>query len=325
MLGAEAASIIIHAICYALHCVWLLYVITASIDAFGLLYTRAMKKMSEPPICISQDPTAATLHQQNEAALEAIQAQVQKEQPLTSERMPLSRLEAQYAGSSGENDASSHFRQGLVALQQDYADVRTVRGDGNCFFRAILYALTESMRTLPQEGRRILDCLQNQSWKDVLAAGYDEMALEIFYDAVVDLMQRVPTTDAALLHQEMNQENGTSDYCTWYLRVVTATYLKQDPDRFLPFLLDGAGAETLFLDIHQFCARFVEPMGQECEQLQVLALAEALGVRVHIEYLDGRELNGGKLTNHQFGPEDSATIITLLYRPGHYDILYKKE
>ena len=125
----------------------------------------------------------------------------------------------------------------------------------------------------------------------------------------------------------MNVDQGPSDYCTWYLRVVTAAYLKRDPERFLPFVLQQSAAETEFLDIDQFCARFVEPMGQECEQVQVLALAEALGVRVHIEYLDGRELlsnNGGKLSNHQFGPEDSATLITLLYRPGHYDILYKK-
>ena len=160
------------------------------------------------------------------------------------------------------------------------------------------------------------------------------MALEIFYDSVVELLERVieGKIDMATFHKEMNEENSTSDYCAWYLRVVVATHLKQDPDRFLPFLLDAQsadGAGEMVLDIAQFCQRYVEPMGQECEQVQVLALAEAVGVQVNIEYLDGRrqlhhQANNNKLISHQFGPENAATRLTFLYRPGHYDILYRK-
>lgn len=48
-----------------------------------------------------------------------------------------------------------------------------------------------------------------------------------------------------------------------------------------------------------FCAREVEPVGKECEELQIMALMRALGVRVHIEYLDGRPLpEGGHLPVH---------------------------
>jgi hypothetical protein len=65
--------------------------------------------------------------------------------------------------------------------------------------------------------------------------------------------------------------------------------------------------------------------------VQVLALAEAFQVRVDIEYLDGHafqpsssstEGGGNGLTKHSFGPDDAATTLTFLYRPGHYDILY---
>ncbi len=70
-------------------------------------------------------------------------------------------------------------------------------------------------------------------------------------------------------------------------------------------------------------------MGKECGMVQVLALAEAFGMRVKIEYLDGREMvmdnngdNRRKLMLHEFGPDESSLDITLLYRPGHYDILY---
>ncbi len=145
------------------------------------------------------------------------------------------------------------------------------------------------------------------------------MAIEIFYDTLVEFLEGLDTMEA--LHIELTEENATSDYCTWYLRVLTATFLKADPERFLPYL------EEEYFDISTFCQQQIEPMGKECSMVQVLALAEAFQVQVEIEYLDGREFlpksqGGNGLAKHSFGPETAATTITLLYRPGHYDILY---
>jgi ubiquitin thioesterase protein OTUB1 len=148
--------------------------------------------------------------------------------------------------------------------------------------------------------------------------GYEEMAIEIFYDSLVEFLESLPTLTPDSMHSELTQENATSDYCTWYLRVLTATYLKSDPIRFLPYLEDG------YMDIAAFCQAQIEPMGKECRMVQVLALAEAFQIQVQIEYLDGHEFQDNKLTKHTFGPESSSTQLTLLYRPGHYDILYPK-
>ena len=82
-----------------------------------------------------------------------------------------------------------------------------------------------------------------------------------------------------------------------------------------------------------------ESQGKECEQLQIIAISELLGIRVEIEYLDGKELqtvvasssdgNGvtAALSLVECGDmtaASSAIKVFLLYRPGHYDILYKK-
>lgn len=156
----------------------------------------------------------------------------------------------------------------------------------------------------------------------ISVGGYEEMAIEIFYDSLVEFLESLEeegdaTVAAKKLHTELTQENGTSDYCTWYLRVLTATFLKADPNRFLPYLEDG------YVDIATFCQQQIEPMGKECSMVQVLALAEAFQVRVDIEYLDGHPFEPSTgLTKHSFGPADAATTLTLLYRPGHYDILY---
>ena len=113
--------------------------------------------------------------------------------------------------------------------------------------------------------------------------------------------------------------HGNSNSSTCYLKFLTGTELKADPNRFLPYL------EENYVDIDSFCRSHVEPMGKECTMVQVLALAEAFSVQVKIEYLDGHEINNNKLTQHQFGPEHATTALTLLYRPGHYDILYPKK
>lgn len=72
-------------------------------------------------------------------------------------------------------------------------------------------------------------------------------------------------------------------------------------------------------------------MGKECDQPQIAALTEALQVGVKIEYLDGSAGPGQDLQSYVCSPTVPATEqqepvpITLLYRPGHYDILYPRE
>ena len=64
----------------------------------------------------------------------------------------------------------------------------------------------------------------------------------------------------------------------------------------------------------------VEPMGKESDHIHIIALTSALGVPVSVVYMD-RGGDTSQCITHNF-PEDSVPIITLLYRPGHYDILY---
>lgn len=149
------------------------------------------------------------------------------------------------------------------------------------------------------------------------------MAIEIFYDSFVEFLEGLAESDEKkhAMHKELTEENSTSDYCTWYLRVLSATFFKADPERFLPYLEGG------YVDIYSYCQQEIEPMGKECTMVQVLALAEVFQVRVDIEYLDGHEFPSDNfaLAKHSFGPETAATTLSLLYRPGHYDILYPKK
>lgn len=82
-------------------------------------------------------------------------------------------------------------------------------------------------------------------------------------------------------------------------------------------------------------------MGEESDHVHITALSDALGVTIRVVYLDRSscDKDGGVSVNHHDfvpTPSDGATadtsdtgsepnpFIFLLYRPGHYDILYKK-
>lgn len=67
----------------------------------------------------------------------------------------------------------------------------------------------------------------------------------------------------------------------------------------------------------------VEPMAKESDHIHIIALTDALGVCVRVVYMD----RGGdsSVNLHDFPEDGSTPLVTLLYRPGHYDILYQKQ
>ncbi len=101
------------------------------------------------------------------------------------------------------------------------------------------------------------------------------------------------------------------------------------------------------LSVEQFCRTSVEPMGEESDHVHIVALADALQVPIRVVYLD-RSMGGddGAAPNmHDFAPSTQggwgdagkegeqgeeegggATVpaVHILYRPGHYDILYPR-
>lgn len=91
-------------------------------------------------------------------------------------------------------------------------------------------------------------------------------------------------------------------------------------------------------------------MGEESDHVHITALSDALGVPIRVVYLDRSSCDAGgvSVNHHDFipnppsggdlplaaatataaggsgGSEIIKPFITLLYRPGHYDILYPK-
>lgn len=196
--------------------------------------------------------------------------------------------------------------------------MRKSRPDGNCFFRAFGFSLFHSLLQDPPELDRMFN-VANQVLKDLRSLGFS-FTVDDFHEIFVSVLQDIKdgkiTNVDELLSQVFN-DRGKSDYLVVFLRLVTSSHLQKNADFFAAFIEDG-------LSVKEFCSSEVEPMFKESDHIHVIAITSATGVGVRINYLD-RGGTADKVNIHNFPEQVEKPRIHLLYRPGHYDVLYVKQ
>lgn len=284
----------------------------------------------------SDRPTdEAILTQQN-----ALRDDEAKNRPLVGDKEPLSALAAEY------ESGSATFQEKIEHLSSDYSAIRRSRGDGNCFFRCFLFALLEHLlhhgtpTAFSHFRQRI--AASEQALRDL---GYSEFTWEDFSGTFKELVDAAESkqTEAFLLQQ--CQEEGGSNYAVMFLRFATSAEIQRRSEFFHPFLPDPfAGLGSASEGSVQFSRACVEPMGEESDHVQIVALTDALETPIRIVHLDR---SAGQTNFHDLLPDSSSEAslgtsasgletpaakssasrppIVMLYRPGHYDILYAKE
>jgi ubiquitin thioesterase protein OTUB1 len=129
-----------------------------------------------------------------------------------------------------------------------------------------------------------------------------------------------------ILLQSFNDMNVSMAIIT-YFKLLASAWVQSHADDYGHFVPMG--------DVKAYCANNIEPSQCEADNIGVAALADALvkpaGFGLEVWYLDrspGEEINRSyyaepTTANHM--PIPHAPMLRLLYRPGHYDILYKAE
>lgn len=136
----------------------------------------------------------------------------------------------------------------------------------------------------------------------------------------------IPQAEEAL--RERFNDPEISNSIVYYFRLLASSWLKANPASYEGFIPDGLGVDG-------YTKNWIEPVNQEIDHLGMTLLIDALlkpvGFAVEIVYLDRSE--GSQANSHVFQSEDSngvptnpsGPMIHLLYRPSHYDILYKDQ
>uniref|UniRef100_A0A0D6RAV3 Ubiquitin thioesterase n=1 Tax=Araucaria cunninghamii TaxID=56994 RepID=A0A0D6RAV3_ARACU len=259
-----------------------------------------------------------------------IQAEQAGKVPFLGDKEPLSVLAAEYEA------GSPILRAKIEILGEKYGEIRRTRGDGNCFFRSFMFSYLEHILDTKDEAE-VAHVMKNieQCKKTLLDLGYQEFTFEDFFQIFVEQLESVlpgsgsTTSIDSLL--EKSRDPSTSDYIVMFLRFVTSGEIRRRAEFFEPFIVGGNCPS-----VDQFCKTSVEPMGEESDHIHIAALSDALGVPVRVMYLDRSSCDAGKteINHHDFipsscllkdkGVETVEPYVVLLYRPGHYDILYPK-
>lgn len=242
------------------------------------------------------------------------------------DKEPISVLEEEYKA------GSAVFLAKLQILKESYGAIRRARGDGNCFFRSFMFSYLEHLIVTQDEAeiarmeKSIEICKQT-----LIDLGHAEFTFEDFMGIFVEQLQSViqgnETSISLDTLVERCRDQYVSNYVVMFFRFVTSGEIRRRAEFFEPFIQGMSN-----MSVVQFCRSSVEPMGEESDHVHITALSDALGVPVRVVYLDqSGDINDKPVTvnNHDFIPEGMDTsvdpFVILLYRPGHYDILYRKE
>ncbi|XP_026072217.1 ubiquitin thioesterase OTUB1 isoform X2 [Carassius auratus] len=226
--------------------------------------------------------------------------------PLVSDRQDLNVLQGEYAAED------TIYQLKIKDLHKKYTHIRKTRPDGNCFYRAFGFAHLESLLDDGKELQRF-KAVAAKSKLDLVNQGFTEFTIEDFHNTFMDLIELCEKQQSLGELLTSFNDQSVSDYIVVYLRLLTSGYLQREHVFFQHFIEGGRS-------VKEFCQQEVEPMSKESDHIHIIALAQALNVPILVEYMDRGE---GGTVNHHIFPEGSEPRIFLLYRPGHYDILYK--
>ncbi|KAM5496507.1 putative ubiquitinyl hydrolase 1 [Microsporum canis] len=210
-----------------------------------------------------------------------------------------------------------------TSLAQTHSHYRIMKGDGNCGWRAVAFGYFENLFALQDEAKVVQELARIKSFNRMFdAVGQQEHLYEIFVDATEELLNHMiehiagDNPDDMFILETFNDEWNSNAIIT-HFRLMTSAWMQLNSERYEAFLS---------VPIEQYCSRTIDTVRTEIDEIGLQALVdgviEASGFDVQILYLDrsqGDEVNAHQLTSQRNG---SLGTIKLLYRPGHYDLLY---
>lgn len=243
--------------------------------------------------------------------------------------------------------AYSAFAAQASLLREDFRGIRRIAPDGNCFYRAYMFCLLENLMLRQDDAEWEAFLARVDDTFEKACQTHERIVLEdpfdIFKECVADIRANVRTSDdlADLLtdqkktvaaHDEKPQSNGMQIEATEYAvyvpyiaRLACSAYMNANKMDVEPFLPED-------MTIERFINTEVEPPGKDADNIQIMCTARQFNAAVRIVCLDpslGKSRPGVdpacKYCHEIILPEDLEVRATLLFRPGHYEVLYPKE
>jgi len=247
---------------------------------------------------------------------------------------PMQNLETDFA----HNPKLVKQYQGLA---RDFEAWRPVRGDGNCYYRAVIFAWLERsvglghVENLSNFDGMLSDLMQHQP----MLAGSARICQKHLKAWIAKHGQCKSEADVKALMQEISTEfnvKHSDEAFIQCLRHLVAKCLRENAKMVLANLgltYEGwlsaiSNPEDNIANIDDYCTKVVCVMGEDARDLVQTACPQVLRTFVSIVMVD-REAeftnyfdNDGRMIDVDDGAQPQ---IYLLFKPGHYDILIQKD
>jgi len=193
---------------------------------------------------------------------------------------------------------------------------------------AVAFAYFETLIRLGDRNRLAEEVARMTSFNNFLrtVGGYSDLVTDMA-DEAIDLLRTISASiadapgAAELILAQRFADANIGSYIIAHFRYLAASWLKKYPDEYQGFIAD--------IGIDEYCRTTLEPSHEEIDHVGMKLLIDVLlrpiGISVVIAHLDRSA--GSEVNHHQFPADESIgvqePIIYLLFRPTHYDILYK--
>ncbi|KAM0240902.1 hypothetical protein ACHAP5_007766 [Fusarium lateritium] len=283
-------------------------------------------------------PRQQPARQQQQHATQSGLALLKMEDQVQAGEIMQAELEALAVGNKTSSDAITReyvkadpvYVEKTIALPQTFAHYRPIIGDGNCGWRAIGFSYFEKLVESGDQAKIEGEVARLMSMNHLLSTVGNYQYYEDWADEMLDLLREVaqnmnnPHLAQVLIQEKWNDPN-VANSLIYYLRLLTGTYLKANAATFDPFIHEYNGVQG-------YCSQCIDIPNREIEHIGIEALSNILlkpvDIVLEIAYLDRSP--GSRVNTHLFPGENNGrdinslgTVIYLLFRPSHYDILYK--
>ncbi|KAL9603590.1 MAG: hypothetical protein Q9219_001093 [cf. Caloplaca sp. 3 TL-2023] len=237
--------------------------------------------------------------------------------PLVSERQSCHNIAAEYA----QGDVIYVQKTTVISSRPDQMETGT-----------LAFGYFESLAQSVDPSAPLAEIARLTSLNNLLdSVGYQRDIYEDFIEETVQTLKHIASSPGnpdggATILARMNDENVCSAIIM-HFRMISAAWMKNHSESFLPY--------TGIPSIDQYCAARIEPYAVEIDNVGLQAFFEAVlkpaGLALQVLYLDrspGKQVNEINWPAEPLNPVSTyagTPTIRLLYRPGHYDILYKPE
>ena len=240
----------------------------------------------------------------------ALREEIELSSPLISEQLSINILLEDYKDNIG-------FSNSIKEITNKYKYIRKVRRDGNCFNRSFIYRLFEYI--CMKNNKELYEKIKKKIFeaKDLIKNnGYDWTFIEDFYNIFYtqfyysfNSLQAKGATVRDYL-DALFKDKQAGNYLIYFIRFCIAAYLKENS-----FLYE------VYVDMpfQNWITNEVKAIDHEADQIQIMACVNYFDIGVKIECLNP---NKNEVMKFPEDKPDKDIFITVLFTPGHYDILY---